>query len=77
MELDESLNVEGKSCPMPLFLTKKKLQPMESGKILKVVGDFSPAKDNIVEYLENEGCEILDLQEMKDPYRFFLYIKKI
>ena len=76
MDSDDELNVEGKSCPMPLFLTKKKLKSMGSGKTLKLIGDFLPAKENIVEFLEKEGHDILDLQEVNDPYKFTIYIKK-
>jgi len=43
---------------------------------LKLIGDFLPAKENIVEFLEKEGHDILDLQEVNDPYKFTIYIKK-
>lgn len=76
MDSDDELNVEGKSCPMPLFLTKKKLKPMGSGKTLKLIGDFLPAKENIVEFLEKEGHKILNLEEERDPYKFNIFLEK-
>jgi len=76
LEAEEIINVEGKSCPMPLFLTKKALNKIESNKILQVIGDFLPAKENITEFLENEGHQILSVKEKSDPYQFIILIKK-
>ncbi len=76
MKSDEIIDVMGKSCPMPLFLTKKKLKPMEIGKILKITGDFLPAKENIIKFLEKEGHKILNLEEERDPYKFNIFLEK-
>lgn len=76
MEADEILNVEGKSCPMPLFFTKKALNKLEAGQILQVVGDFLPAKENIVENAEKKGHKVLEIKEEANPYQFSIYLKK-
>jgi len=76
MKSDEIIDVMGKSCPMPLFLTKKKLKSMEIGKILKITGDFLPAKENIIKFLEKGGYKILNLEEERDPYKFTIFLEK-
>ena len=47
MKADDFLDVKGKTCPMPVLLTRKKIRTVEPGKILEIIGDFQPAKKNI------------------------------
>ena len=71
MNADATLDVKGKTCPMPVLLTKKKIKSMESGKILEIIGDFPPAKVNIQNYLNTNGHEIIDIQEINGVYHIF------
>ncbi len=53
------LNLEGEVCPYPLILTLKKYKEvkneLESGKVLEVMLDHSPAADNITGEIEKQG----------------------
>ncbi|MHC1580677.1 sulfurtransferase TusA family protein [Methanopyrus sp.] len=74
VEYDHELDVRGKVCPMPVLETRKKLEEMDEGEVLKVVGDYPPAKDNIRRFAEEHGHEVLEVEEEDD--RFVIYIRK-
>jgi tRNA 2-thiouridine synthesizing protein A len=61
-------------CPMPLLMTKRKLEGMNSGEILEVKGDFAPAFDNIKRWAKNAGHEIFEAS--KSPTEFKIKIRK-
>ena len=68
MEEDEFLDVRKMTCPMPVLKTRKKIKRMGSGKTLKIIGDFQPAKKNIQAFLEKEGHEILSIEDQGKEY---------
>ncbi len=72
MEPEEKLDVRGKTCPMPVLMTRKKIREIGSGKILQIIGDFQPAKINIQKFLEKEGHEILDIKDSSNEYKFII-----
>ena len=72
LEANEVLDVKGKTCPMPVLLTKKKIREIGSSKTLEIIGDFQPAKVNIRKFLEKEGHEILDFQDSTTVYKFII-----
>lgn len=72
----ETLDVLGRVCPYPLLLTKKQLEKMGSGTLLKVLTDApASAEDSIPRYAEKQGYAF---QSVKDDAngRWELYIKK-
>jgi tRNA 2-thiouridine synthesizing protein A len=75
MKPDETLDVKGKSCPIPVLLAKKKIKTLESGKILEIIGDFPPAKVNLQNFLLTNGHEILEIQEKQGIYHIYTKIK--
>jgi tRNA 2-thiouridine synthesizing protein A len=73
---DEVLDVLGRVCPYPLVLTKKKLEKLESGKLLKVLCDAqASAEDSIPKYCEKQkfDCELV---KHNDKAQWDIYIKK-
>ncbi|WP_420265212.1 sulfurtransferase TusA family protein [Candidatus Magnetominusculus dajiuhuensis] len=75
-EPTEVLDVLGRVCPYPLVLTKKKLQKMDSGTLLKVLCDApASAEDSIPKYAQKEGFGF-DSVKMEDKGHWELYIKK-
>ena len=75
MKADEFLDVKGKTCPMPVLLTRKKIRTIKPGKILEIIGDFPPAKNNLQNFLHTDGHKILEIQEDKGVYHIFAKIK--
>ena len=74
MKSDVILDVKGKTCPMPVLLTRKKIRTLEPGKVLEIVGDFLPAKKNLQNFLDTNGHKILDIQEEQGIYHIFTKI---
>jgi len=72
IEADETLDVRNKVCPMPVLLTRRKLEALEPGKVLRVVGDYPASKDNICRYAEDNSYEIQEVVEEKSQYEIFI-----
>jgi tRNA 2-thiouridine synthesizing protein A len=70
----ETLDVKGKMCPLPVALTKRKLQTMASGQILKVAGEGDLEFDNIQRWAKSNGYEVV--QASKCDAEFEILIKK-
>ncbi len=53
---DQTLDVLGRVCPYPLVLTKKALEKMSSGQILKILCDApASAEDSLPKFAEKQG----------------------
>jgi tRNA 2-thiouridine synthesizing protein A len=70
----EKLDVKGKMCPMPVALTKRKLESMASGEMLEVIGEGSLEFDNIQRWVKNQGHEVVEAS--KSEIAFKIKIKK-
>ncbi len=68
------MDVKGQVCPMPVALTKRKLESLQSGQILEVTGDCGPAFDNIQRWAINQGHEVVEAS--KTSAEFKIKIKK-
>jgi tRNA 2-thiouridine synthesizing protein A len=72
----EVLDVLGRVCPYPLVLTKKQLEKMGSGSLLKILCDApASAEDSIPRYAEKQGYGF-DSVKVEDKGYWELYIKK-
>lgn len=72
---DEVLDVTGKAIPYPLYLTKKKVEGLERGQMLKVICDApESAEESIPRYAEKQAYPI---EVVKLENRWELYIRKI
>lgn len=73
---DETLDTLGRVCPYPLLLTKKKVEKMDAGKLLKVLCDApASAEDTIPRFAEKEGLSFESVK-LEDKGYWELYIKK-
>lgn len=73
---DETLDTLGRVCPYPLLLTKKKVEKMDAGKLLKVLCDApASAEDTIPRFAEKEGFTFESVK-LEDKGYWELYIKK-
>lgn len=70
----ETLDVKGQMCPLPVALTKRKLEKMAEGQMLEVIGEGELELDNILKWVKNNGHEVIEKE--KDNSEFKLVIKK-
>jgi tRNA 2-thiouridine synthesizing protein A len=72
----ETLDVLGRVCPYPLVLTKKKMEKLAPGGLLKVICDApASAEDSIPRYAEKQGYQFESVK-LDDKGYWELYIKK-
>ncbi len=72
--MGKTLDVTGKSCPMPVIETKKMLRSMTSGEELLVIVDYPTSLDNIIRFASRENDLISDIT-VKDSKIFISLIK--
>jgi tRNA 2-thiouridine synthesizing protein A len=68
----EVLDVRGKICPVPLLLTKRKLESMRNSEELEVIGDYPQTRDNILRLVQRMGSETLRTEESDGEFRIFI-----
>lgn len=74
-EPTEVLDVLGRVCPYPLVLTKKQIEKMSSGSILKILCDApASAEDSIPRFAEKQGYPI-EVVRVSDHWEIFLQKK--
>ncbi|MFW9927291.1 MAG: sulfurtransferase TusA family protein [Candidatus Thorarchaeota archaeon] len=71
MEFDAS----GLRCPMPILKTKKAIQDINIGEILKVIATDVGTKKDFPAWSSRTGNEILELVEEGD--KLIWYIKRV
>jgi tRNA 2-thiouridine synthesizing protein A len=65
----EKLDVKGKMCPLPVALTKRKLQEMASGQLLEVTGEGELEFDNVQRWVRNNGHEVIYAAKLDGEFK--------
>ena len=60
---DEELDCVGLFCPMPIALTKQKIDTIEVGQILKVEADDPAAEEDIKAWAKRTGHELIKYEK--------------
>jgi tRNA 2-thiouridine synthesizing protein A len=68
----EKLDVKGKMCPMPVALTKRKLEGMVSGQLLEVMGEGELEFDNVQRWVRNNGHEVVEASKSGVEFRVLI-----
>ena len=72
----KTLDVLGRVCPYPLVLTKKAMEKLASGEVLKVLCDApASAEDSIPKFCEKQGFELETVKSGDANWEIF--IKKV
>jgi tRNA 2-thiouridine synthesizing protein A len=69
---NEVLDVRGKICPIPILLTKRKLESMRDGEVLEVLGDYPQTRENIEKLVQRTGNGTLKVEESEGQFRIFI-----
>ncbi len=72
--VDQTLDAKGLSCPLPILKTKKAIEALSKGQVLKVVTTDPGSKNDMASWAKRTGNEILKLDESSGSFTF--YIKK-
>lgn len=68
----ERIDVKGKMCPMPVALTKRKLESMASGQLLEVTGEGELEFCNIQRWVEQNGHEVVEASRVEGEFRLLV-----
>jgi len=60
---DAELDCVGLYCPMPIFMTKEKIDEIEVGQVLKVEADDPAAEEDIKRWAKRTGHQILKFEK--------------
>ena len=72
----DTLDVLGRVCPYPLVLTKKTLEKMQGGSLLRILCDApASAEDSIPRFCEKQGFKFESVK-LEDKGYWELFIQK-
>ncbi len=71
-EVAREFDASGLRCPMPILKTKKEVQQIAIGEILKVTATDIGTKKDFPAWAERTGNEILELVEESDKLIWFI-----
>ncbi len=69
---DDTLDVRGECCPYPLILTKKRVEALKSGEILKITADDPVAPQNIDSWAKKSGHKLLAVKQEGKVFSIFV-----
>jgi tRNA 2-thiouridine synthesizing protein A len=72
VNFDKELDARGLSCPLPILKTKKALNDLTSGQVLKVVATDPGSIKDMAAFANQTGNPLLSTAEEGKDYIFFL-----
>ncbi len=72
MDFDKELDARGLSCPLPILKTKKSLNELTSGQVLKVVATDPGSIKDMQAFASQTGNPLLSTTEENKTYVFYL-----
>lgn len=74
IKADQTLDAKGLSCPLPILKTKKAVESLSKGQILKVESTDPGSKNDMTAWAKRTGNEIVASEENAGVFTY--YIKK-
>jgi tRNA 2-thiouridine synthesizing protein A len=72
MNFDKDLDARGLNCPLPIIKTKKALNDLTSGQVLKVTSTDSGSIKDMEAFAKQTGNELLSSETTGGDFVFFL-----
>jgi len=69
---DKEFDASGMACPLPIVKTKKALNDMASGQVLRVVSTDSGSVSDMAAFADQTGHALLQSAQEGGKYVFFL-----
>jgi tRNA 2-thiouridine synthesizing protein A len=73
-KFDQELDCSGLACPMPILKTKKAIDALQTGQVLKMVATDPGSLPDVQAWTSKTGHELLEHE--KDGDKFIFYIKR-
>lgn len=68
----QELNAVGLNCPLPILRTKKAIQALSAGEILKVIATDPGASKDMQAFCKQTGHVLLAAEQQAERYEFFI-----
>jgi tRNA 2-thiouridine synthesizing protein A len=72
MDFDRELDTRGLNCPLPILRTKKALNELQSGQVLKVVATDPGSVKDFEAFSRQTGHQLLSHAEANKEFTFFV-----
>ena len=72
MDFDQELDTRGLSCPLPILKTKKSLNELASGQVLKIVATDPGSVKDMQAFAKQTGHALLSSEEQNKTFVFFI-----
>ncbi len=69
---DATIDCVGFYCPMPISMTKEKIDTIEKGQVLKVEADDPAAEEDIKRWAKRTGHKIIKFSKEDSLLTFFI-----
>lgn len=69
---DQTLDCSGLSCPMPILKTKKAVDAMQVGQVLKMIATDPGSVPDVNAWASKTGHEVLAHEEEDSKHIFFI-----
>lgn len=71
-DFDRELDTRGLNCPLSILRTKKAMDAMIAGKIIKIVTDDAASVGNMKVYAQQTGSELVSSHTEADTFVFYV-----
>jgi len=72
---DRELDARGLNCPLPILRTKKALNDMKTGNVLRVLATDPASVKDFLAFSKQTGNALIEHSEADGIYRFYLQRK--
>jgi len=73
---DNYLDCIGLYCPVPIYETRKKIDNMKKGQILKMTADDPGSKPDMKSWVRMTGNKLLKIEKEDDTFTFYIEKKE-
>lgn len=75
MDWDAELDATGLLCPLPVLKTRKRLEPLARGQVLRVITDDPAALIDMPHFCTEQGHDLVECREDGFPRQVWLVRK--
>lgn len=75
IKANQELDCRGMTCPLPILKTKKAVDTMKKGEVLKVQSTDPGSSTDMISWANRTGNEILETEQSEGVYTFYVEVK--
>ena len=73
---DQTLDCRGVACPMPILKTRKALEGMQVGQVLKMIATDPGSVNDIEAFTRKTGYYLMETERVNGAYVFYIQKNK-